>query len=275
MKRFFLIVLSLLALFSKAQVNDNFSDGNFTSNPAWGGNTASFAISTGQLNTNGPAVTPSTIYLSTPSSSAINAQWDFFVNPKVATSSGNFMDIFLMSDSANLLNAKNGYFVRVGNTSDDVCLYVLQNGVSSLIIDGPNASISSASNNPTKIRAIRSATNDWTLDADFGGTGNNYVLQGSVNNSSVNSSNYFGLKVTYSASNFNKYFFDDLTIVGGVLVDSIPPSLVSATVLSANQLDVFFNEEIETLGAGNAVNYQVSNSVGPVSYTHLTLPTSP
>ena len=262
MKRFFLIVLSLLALFSKAQVNDDFSDGNFTSNPAWVGNTASFAISTGQLNTNGPAVTPSTIYLSTPSTAAVNAQWDFFVNPKAATTAGNFMDIFLMSDSANLLNAKNGYFVRVGNTSDDVCLYVLQNGVNSLIIDGPNDSISSSSNNPTKIRVIRSAANQWTLEADFGGTGNNHVLQGSVNNSSVNSSSYFGLKVTYSASNFNKYFFDDLTIVGGVLVDSIPPSLVSATALSANQLDVFFNEEIETLGAGNAVNYQVSNSVG-------------
>ncbi len=264
MKRIFIFIFifSLSPFKGFSQFSDDFTDGNFSVNPAWTGNIIDWAVTAGQLSSNGPAVTPTTIYLSTTSSLALNAQWEFFANPKLATSSGNFIDVFLLSDSSNLLSAKNGYFVRLGNTSDDVCLYQLLNGTATLIIDGPNSTLSSASNNPTKVRVARNSSNVWTLEADFSGAGNAYAVQGTVVNSVVSNSAFFGVKITYSAANFNKYFFDDFSVIPVAVMDTTAPDLLSATVISSTQVDLLFSEPVDTASAQVTSHYLVNNGIG-------------
>ena len=56
-----ILIFLLIPLVLKAQVRDDFSDGNFTSDPAWSGDTAAFEInSLNQLHLNSNDTTPLT-----------------------------------------------------------------------------------------------------------------------------------------------------------------------------------------------------------------------
>ncbi|HKR05802.1 MAG TPA: lamin tail domain-containing protein [Bacteroidia bacterium] len=267
MKNIFLLVF-LLPFLTTAQITDDFSDGDFTNNPSWSGDVANWQVVSGQLVTNGPAVTPTTTYLSLPSTFVSDAQWDFFVNPKCATSSGNFMDIYLISDVSDVTNAS-GYFVRIGGTPDEVSLFKRIASVETKIIDGQDGTIASSSDNPTKIRVKRTTTSDWTLEADFSGTGTNYSLQGTVNDATITASSFFGIKVTYSASNNQKYFFDDLSI-GNIVIDITPPSVNSITNVTQNAIDAVFSEAVDQTTAETISNYSVDNSIGNPTTAALT-----
>jgi hypothetical protein len=73
-----------------------------------------------------------------------------------------------------------GYFVRIGNTNDEICLYRKDNnGVVSKIIDGTDGVLNS-SNNVMKIKVIRDASNQWKLYRDLSGTGNSYTAEVSL-----------------------------------------------------------------------------------------------
>ncbi|MDX5438570.1 MAG: hypothetical protein LPK03_15310, partial [Pontibacter sp.] len=95
------IAFALLLLspsMASAQLRESFSDGNFTQNPAWTGDVGGFTINAqGQLQSNGPAVTGTVLYLSTPSQAAVGTVWEFWANLRLATSSSNYADIYLIS----------------------------------------------------------------------------------------------------------------------------------------------------------------------------------
>ncbi|GIV40863.1 MAG: hypothetical protein KatS3mg034_0173 [Vicingaceae bacterium] len=248
-----------------SQFTDNFSDGDFTNNPPWFGNTADFIVDNFQLRSNGPAVTPTTIYLYTASTKATDAQWEFFANPKCATSSGNYMDIILISDVNALNGPFNGYFVRIGGTPDEVSLFRKDGTNEIKIIDGTDGLIASSSNNPTRVKVTRDISNNWTLEADPTGTGNNYLLQGTVVDATYTTGNYFGVKVTYSASNNIKYYFDDF-YVGNIIYDTNPPVPVNVVTINSGQIDLYFDENVELNSSQTTSNYSINNGIGqPVS----------
>src|SRR5699024_8610227 len=103
---------------------DGFEDGNFTANPAWGGDTGDFVISFEEQNyllqLDGDSVNGGTSYLSTPSSDTLGS-WEFYIRLGFAPSGSNRSEIFLMSDRANLNGPVSGYALRAGESgSDDV-----------------------------------------------------------------------------------------------------------------------------------------------------------
>jgi hypothetical protein len=251
----------LISLQGIAQnINESFNDGDFTANPAWSGDASSWIINSNkQLQSNGPAVSGTVIKLSTPSTLASNVQWEFFVNPSVATSSNNYMEVHLMSDVSTLDG--NGYFVRIGDTQDDVSLYV-KSGASSLkIIDGNDGTIAKTSNNLTKVKVERTASNQWSLYVDAGGSGNSFVIQGSVNNATYTTSAYCGVLAKYSSSNNTKYYFDDLT-VQPIPADVTPPSIINSKVISSTQIDIKFSETVDVATSQNTLNYNADNALG-------------
>lgn len=257
----FLFVGWLLAVFvsSSAQVVDDFSDGDFTANPVWTGNEAQFVVSAGQLRSNA-GVPPATIeyYLSTPSGTVLQAQWEFFVNLRFATSAQNLADVYLTSDQA-ILTAPgiNGYFVRIGDTADEVALYRVTAGTATRLAGVPGI-VNSSSNNPFRIRVTRDADDRWTLDYDDGATGT-YVTGPSVTDNTHGSSQFFGIKIRQStaSSAANNHFFDDIT-VGPIPTDTAPPELQSAQAINANQLLVTFSEPLEPTSAQTPSHYQVA-----------------
>ncbi|WP_255594209.1 hypothetical protein [Pontibacter sp. HSC-14F20] len=118
-------LLLFLPYLASAQLQDDFSDGNFTQNPTWTGNVSGFVVNPqNQLQSSGPAVTGTVLYLATPAQAAVDAVWEFWANLRLATSASNYADVFLISDKEALKAADvNGYFVRIGSMADEVSLY--------------------------------------------------------------------------------------------------------------------------------------------------------
>lgn len=275
----FLLLFFVLPTILFAQVNDNFNDNDFTIGTVWSGDNSEWTVNNGELNTNGPAVTPTTIYLSTTSTLFSNCQWEFFANAKCATSSGNFMEVYLTSDSANLEGSNSGYFIKIGNTPDEVSLYKKIAGVATIIIDGVDGTVASSSNNPIKVKVIRDMTGTFSLYLDNTGTGSNYLLQGTITDLTFNSSSYLGVVVKYSASNNTKYYLDDM-YVGAIIVDIIPPVISSVNIIDDNHIDVIFSEAVDSATSQNNLNYLINNGIivsialrdiANLSMVHLTL----
>ena len=101
MKYFLTFVIFLTALRLQAQLNDNFTDGNFSANPAWIGDDSVYTVVdvAGDMHLRSNKLqTNSSFYLATPSTQASNAQWELYTNLTFNTSSANYVDIYLMSD---------------------------------------------------------------------------------------------------------------------------------------------------------------------------------
>lgn len=248
----------LAGLSAQAQFTDDFSDGDFTNNPAWSGNDAMFTISSGQLRSNtGTLASAANYYLSTPSTLAASAQWEFFVNLKFATSGANYVDVYLMSDVQDLSNPVNGYFVRIGETTDHVTLNKMDAGSSSLLVASPDGIVNSSTDNPFRIKVTRDATNNWTLFYDDGATGT-YVSAGNATDASITTSAWFGIRITQStaASVVNNHFFDDFS-AGPIVLDTTAPSIVYAVPTSSTNVDVLFSEPVEEVSAQFLSNYAV------------------
>jgi Lamin Tail Domain len=246
-----------------SQFVDNFTDGNFTASPAWVGGTADWIVNPAlQLQSNN-TIANSTYYLSTASTLATTTQWEFYCNLTFNTSSTNYADIFLTASASDLtLNTTTGYFVRIGNTNDEICLYKKDaTGVVTKIIDGVDG-ITNISNNILKIKVIRNAANLWTLQRDITGLGTSYISEGTITDNTYTTSSFFGILIKQStASFFQRHFFDDIQVQAYV-PDVTPPTIVSATALSATQVDVLFNESVDLITSQIAANYSLSNGVG-------------
>ena len=122
-KGILLFAILVVTQISFSQFVDNFSDGDFTATPVWSGNNANYEVDASfMLHLNAPAVAD-TSYLSTASTAINNATWEFYVQLNFNPSSTNYAKVYLVADQANLKNPLNGYFVKLGNTDDEVSLY--------------------------------------------------------------------------------------------------------------------------------------------------------
>jgi Lamin Tail Domain/Bacterial Ig-like domain len=248
------------ALVCRAQVIDDFSDGDFISNPVWTpDNATNWTVVSNQLRSNSITAS-STFSISTPSTQALNAQWEFYVNLQFNTSSANFVDVYLMSSNSTL-NSANGYFVRIGGTPDEISLYKSTLGSSSILINGTDG-ITNSSNSILKIKITRNAANLWTLQRDVLGPGNNYFIEGTVIESSFSISSFFGIRITQStASFFSKHFLDDF-YVGPIILDTSPPILNSVSVVSSTELNLLFSENLDPTSSQITTNYSANSGIG-------------
>jgi hypothetical protein len=260
---FFLLLTLGIAPKTNAQFTDNFTDGDFTSNPAWTGGTSDFIVNAAlQLQSNN-TVASSNFYLSTPNTKATSAQWDFYCQFTFNTSGTNYTDVYLTASASDLTNTNTtGYFVRIGNTDDEISLYRKDAGVAAVkIIDGLNGT-TNTSNNTIRIRVIRNAANQFNLLRDLSGLGTNFTSEGTVTDATFTSSAFFGIWIRQStASFFQRHFFDDFQ-VQDYTPDITPPAIISATATSATTLDILFNEPVTAASSQLATNYSVSNGIG-------------
>ena len=77
------------------------------------------------------------------------------------------------------------------------------------------------------IKITRAINGDWKLFCDLTG-GTNFVLLATANDTSPLSNNYSGILSTYTISNANKFYYDDIYI-GIEEIDETPPSCLDAT----------------------------------------------
>ncbi|MFN8887161.1 MAG: lamin tail domain-containing protein [Cyclobacteriaceae bacterium] len=262
MRRIITVGIILFSAFvCRAQFADDFSDGDFSNNPVWASDQpTNWLVAGGQLQSNSTTLN-STFSISTPSTLATNAQWEFYVNLQFNTSSLNYVDVYLISSNASLTSA-DGYFVRIGGTTDEVSLYKSMAGVTSLLINGQDG-ITNASNTKLKIKVTRDDANLWKLERDATGMGNAFVTEGApVQDNAFTFSSFFGIRIAQStASFFGKHFFDDF-VIGPLQLDKTPPKLLSANAVSPSQLDLVFDEALEISSAEAIANYSVDQNIG-------------
>ncbi|MBK9730616.1 MAG: lamin tail domain-containing protein [Chitinophagaceae bacterium] len=262
MKQFFTFLLSIFfAATTFAQVQDDFSDGNFSTNPAWTGDDAKFEVNVAQqLHLNAPAVAD-TANLSTPNIIIDNLEWVFYFKMDFSPSNSNYLKAYLVADQSNLKLPQNGYFLKMGEdgSNDAIDLYLQQGTTETLILSGIDGHVA-ATVNSIGIKVTRDNAGNWQVYSDISG-GTNYSLEGTVTDNTITTTGYFGFFCKYTSTRSDAFYFDNIH-VGEPVVDIDPPQIVAATAISPNQLDLLFNEPVEQLSAEEEFNYSVNNSVG-------------
>lgn len=246
---------------------DDFSDGDFSTNPTWKGNTNHFEIdANNQLHLNAPAQTASS-YLSTASEIMDEAQWEFYLKMDFATSGSNNTQVFIASLDSILGDTANGYYINIGGSDDEIALYV-QNGTNATALIQSPAKFIDTDPVELRVKLNRSASGTFRLYADTNLSGN-YINLGSATDSSFLSSQYFGIKCNYTSTRSDLFWFDDFNLSGDPYLDTIPPQVTQIQTLSNNLIEVHFSENLDIATAENPGNYSIDNGIGNPSAAQL------
>lgn len=244
MKKHFLFACSCLGLLSaSAQIVEDFNDGDWSNGVSWNASSSDWVIENGVLrsvNTTDQAE----FQCYTSSNRVRNTQWILWLNLKFNTSSANYTDLFLVADSAPV-KARNGYYVRIGNTKDEVSLYRLQNGISTELISGPDGLLN-ASDNTLRLRVTCSNNFQWKLEYAVGAA---VVFNdvGSATDSAVRAGHWTGLRVKQSTASFHKrHYFDDF-YCGNPILDLSPPQILRAIFPQPDAIKLEFSEPVQSL----------------------------
>ncbi len=231
-----LISTTLSCLGSSAQVNENFSNGELLNNPQWQFSNEDFVVNDSMLQSNNS--TPnSKFWMTTQVDQLEEMEWKFWIDLKIATSSANFVEFHLLSDTS-ALDLSSGYILRIGGTKDDIRLIKKINGSEVILIDGPDKMTEYG----TFRFRILYENDTWKLYLDPEG-GESYAFLGVQIDSAVLAYSRFGILIRQSSSSFHqKHFFDDLYI-GPIIKDTTGPKLLSADNHSKN-IQLTFDEKV-------------------------------
>jgi len=260
MKKLLTFWLVLYSFTGYAQVTDDFSDGDFTANPAWSGDNSEYTITSQQLNSMGPAAN-GVLYLSTSNAQIDNATWEFWLALQFSPSSSNKTRVYLVSDQSNLENSLNGYFIQIGESGDDEIRFYRQDvdDTETLLFTG---STSFSTNITVRIQVVRDDAANWQVNADaIGGT--NFQSEGSqFTDNTYTSTSFFGFVSTHSSTRKDLFFYDDISITAAVAAFSI----TTITKEGSNGIRIFFNQDADQTSAENTANYSLDFGFGnPVS----------
>ncbi|MFT6133666.1 MAG: hypothetical protein ACJAZM_000141 [Cyclobacteriaceae bacterium] len=248
---------------------DDFSDGNFNKNPEWIGDEGLFRVFEGQLRSNVDPSSSITYNLSLTSSVVYEASWEFVMTLDFPTSGANYVDVYLMSDAHDLKKALNGYFIRIGDRSDDISLYKLSNGIQAKLIEDSISRVGASRNNSFKIRLTRDADSWFSLTVDEGRQGSFQAI-GSAQDEEHQSSVAFGFLIQQSTANaaVNGHFFDEIKIGGSSFPDRQSPRILKAIAEGPQSILLTFDELVAAESAQQLENYIISPAVNIVAIQH-------
>lgn len=254
------LILLLIAFTGRSQFTDDFSDGNFTSNPVWNGTTSDFIVNaSNELQINNTIA--ATSYLSSPHglSTLDDQEWHLIVRQTFAPSSSNFGRIYLTSTAADLTTNPDGFYLQLGEagSTDAVRLFKSVGGVSTEICAGTAGQI--AASFGIGIRVLRNNAGLWSVYVDPAG-GTNYTLEASGTDATNLIGTHLGVLGTYTVSNATKFYFDNI-YAGPEILDTQAPAITSASVISATTIDVLFNEPVSGAAVQTAGNYTLNPTV--------------
>ncbi len=260
--RTLLFLIIVLPCCLRAQVFEQFDDGDFTQNPAWMGDTGHFKISVSSavpenmrpaLQLDAPEAGQSSLVAESGSFSAM--EWQFWIKMSMNTSAGNFARIYLCSDQSDLKSPLEGFFIQAGGADDSVSFF-RQDSLEMIRLLTLDALFTGNSTNSLRIRITRDAEGLWTFLADAAG-GNPADTVGTLTETTVVDGAFFGLFCQYTSSNASKFYFDDL-YAGPMIVDTLPPELVAAEVVGRDEIRLIFSEAVAESSASEVLNYELT-----------------
>lgn len=249
-----MLVMITSSLSLSAQLTDDFSDGDFSSNPAWSGSDASFVVNSSQQ-LQLQAASEGVAWLATDGIAPAVTEWRFWVKLAFSPSDNNNALIYLAAASPDLSAKPDGLYVKLGEggSADAIRLIARQNGTDTEICSGAAGQI--AASFAFTVKVVRDATGNYQLfTADDGAS---FVLQGEGNNTYLPSANWFGWLCKFTSSNIAKFYLDNV-YAGEPQVDVTPPEMLSVSVADNLTLAVTFNEGLDAASASNTSNYVVN-----------------
>lgn len=259
------ICLFVLAFYptqiGKAQISDAFTDGDFTQNPAWTGDMGQFTVTADfRLKLASTGTDTSYLFLTYPLNG--ETEWNFWFRLAFAPSDNNYTRLYLMSNQSDLSQSLDGYFLRYGEngSADGLDLWRQDGNQLTKIIDGiPNPNAAS-SNQQIRVKVIRSALGEWQLLADYTG-GYFFQVLGTVTDNTFITGSGLGVWCKYTFSNAGNFYVDDV-YAGPPVIDTDPPSIILAEVLSADTVSLIFSEPLLPDSASNPSNFVMNNGLG-------------
>ena len=232
MKRHKLFVFNILYLLTIplwGQFSDDFSDGNFSENPKWEGDTAQFIVNSNlQLQLNGDESGKARLVTKNPFEE-VEMEWRFFVKLSFSPSGNNNARIYLTSNVSDLTSSEfQGYILQLGEAgSNDVMeLFYQENGQPESVCRG---STSIASSMALYIKVVKESGGGWRLWVTETRDGIYREDGYGQHQSSIPFNNqYFGIECTYTSGNKTKFYFDDF-YCGPPLMDTVPPQVLKVT----------------------------------------------
>ena len=256
MKRYFIFCLFFCLFFhSQAQVNEDFSDTNLFSYATWYGQTDSFTINKSlQLQLN--ALGAGTSYISTLSKLATDKnEWRFWIRLNFSGSDNNYAKFYIAANTQNLTDTSlQGYYLRFGESGNaDAIRFYKQNGKQhQLLCSGKDSAI--ANSFAINVKVIYSDSGYWELYTSLD-DGITYTLENTCRDTFSVEMSHLGLVCTYTKSNSNRFYFDDI-YCDEVYVDKEPPSIDSIFVDEKHQrIFLQFNENIDSISGLKTSNY--------------------
>ena len=239
-----------------AQVNENFSDGNFTNNPVWTGTTSNFMVNS-SFQLQSQATTASTSFLFTPSEAFGNATWECAVKIAYNPSAYNYASVYLASDKSDISSGCNGYYVQIGGSNDEVSLYVQEGTKKTKIIDGKDKRTDSNVVD-LRIKVTRDVLGNFALYSKLAGE-SDFVQEGTALNNVVKSSAYVGVLFVNTALTGKDYYFDDILVTGNKVIDKEPPLWTTLSVEQPNILNLRFSEAMDFSHAAYTVDQGINS----------------
>lgn len=249
--RFSIVCVCMLlhALSSHAQFEEYFNYPDLKDATRWLGTDSAWTILNGQLKSSFEQIN-SIFYISTSTALPVANTWQWWMQLNFNTSSLNYVDTYLCADKRNLQDSSlSGYFVRTGNTKDEVCLYRKDpHATPIMLIDGRDG-VTNHSTNTLNVKVTRNERHEWTLVV-------NDVVEGTATDSSYAKGSIMGFAVRQSTASFiGKHLFDNI-IVGNTHTD--PDN--TAVVIN----EILYNGDVEFVELYN-------NGIAPVSLSHLSI----
>jgi hypothetical protein len=260
------VINSLALIPAHAQLFDDFADNDFDQNPAWSGSASSFVIENGMLRLTASS-SETMAYLSTPQNILGNTVWEFLVNLDFNPSSTNYTRVFVAADTSYLNGSLNGYFIMIGNTSDEISLYRQNGNTRTKIIDGPDGRVNSSSVS-VRVRLTRSSDGQWELSSMLAGE-TSFVPEGSTTDTSHLLTRFFGIQCVFTSTRTDRFYFDDFSIRHDPAVDNEPPGVRGLDILNKYELRIRFSEPISEGSLANET-FAVSPDIGHPKAAFLT-----
>jgi hypothetical protein len=255
--------ISFIIQFSAtAQIKEDFSNPDLTSNSLWSGNLSDFEVNAFQqlrLKSNGAG----TSYISTPLVCAEALEWSIWIHLAFSPSDNNNFRFYLASDHQNPVDANNAFYLQLGEagSNDAITLFYKNGSTTKEICRGSSGLIANAFS--IRIKIIRSKEGNWKIYADPTG-GVIYSLEASATDPTQLPSGYLSILCKYTSSNSNGFYLDDI-LAQPFINNNTPPLLTEAMVLDNNQIELNFNEPLEKSSSLRISNFKLSNGVHPKS----------
>lgn len=243
-----------------AQLMEDFNDGDITNAPAWTGDLAKFTVNAAQqLQLQDVTAGAAQLATALPLADLDEVEWRLWVRLNFAPSGSNYGRIYLVSDQSDLAGALNGYYLQLGEagSADAVELFRQTGATSTSVCRGTDGQI--AASFAIGIRVVRQSGGLWQLFVDPAG-GTNYALQATGTDATHTTSAWFGLRCVYTASNADRFYFDDI-YAGPIIVDTTPPAVIAVNALSTTQVDVRFDEAVDPATAQDPAHYTITPAI--------------